>query len=173
LSPVALANLLIVYVLWGSTYLAIRFAVAAWPPFLLGFVRFVVAGALLLAVTVARGESVRLDRKSLITSVVGGLLFFPIGNGAVVWAEQTTSSGLVATLIATVPLWMAAIGWWLGTGQRPSLRMFASLGLGLVGVAVLVARGRTVVSPLNAAVLMAGAFAWAFTSVWTAKRRPP
>ncbi|MDI6871760.1 MAG: EamA family transporter [Bacillota bacterium] len=172
LSPLALTHLAIIYVVWGSTYLAIRFAVAVWPPFLTGVVRFLSAGTLMLLTAKAFGHSLRLDRRALATSFLSGLLLFPVGNGAVLWAEQTTSSGLVATLTATVPIWMTLFAWLMGTHARPSLRVFVALALGLSGVALLVANGGAAVSAANAFILLVGAATWAFASVWVAKRRP-
>ncbi len=172
LSPLALANLAIVYVVWGSTYLAIRFAVAVWPPFLIGVTRFLAAGTLLLLAAKVMGHSLRLDPHALATSVLSGLLLFPIGNGAVIWAERTISSGLVATVIATVPLWMTLLAWMMGTQTRPSLRVFTALGLGFAGVALLVIDGGGAVSAANALILLVGAGSWAFASVWVAKRQP-
>lgn len=172
LTPLAVANLGIVYLFWGSTYLGIRFALQAWPPFLLGGTRMLTAGALMLLAARALGQPLRLDRHAAVTSIVSGLILFPAGNGSVTWAEQTTPSGLAATLVATVPIWMTLLAWLLGTHARPSLRVIAALGLGLAGVALLVAEGPAAVSPVNSLVLLLGAAAWAFASVWVAKRRP-
>lgn len=167
-----MANLALVYVFWGSTYLAMRFALSAWPPFLLGAARFLAAGLLMLGAAKFLGQSLRLERQALVTSVVSGLILFPVGNGAVLWAEQTTSSGLAATLIATTPIWMTLAAWFLGTHGRPTLRVAASLGLGLTGVGLLVANGGGAITPTNALILLVGAAFWATTSVWVAKRQP-
>jgi drug/metabolite transporter (DMT)-like permease len=170
LSPVALLNLASVYVFWGSTYLAIRFVVAVWPPFLSGATRFAAAGGALLLLARLLGQSLKLNRHSLVTSLVSGLILFPLGNGAVVWAERTTSSGLAATVIATSPVWMTLFGWGLGTHARPTLRVFLSLALGLSGVALLVGSGG-VISPASTLILLAGSVAWSFASVWVASRK--
>src|SRR5438309_341541 len=98
-----------VYIVWGSTYLAIRVADRTLPPFLMAGARFVVAGALLYGWAVWRGETryERPNRRSwAAAAVVGGALLLG-GNGGVVWAEQHMDSGLAALIVATVPLWMA------------------------------------------------------------------
>lgn len=98
-----------VYVIWGSTYLAIRVAVETLPPFLMAGTRFLVAGAALLAFAIRRGDVVG-DRVGWpqwrAAAIVGGLLLLG-GNGGVVWAEQRVSSGVAALVVATVPIWMA------------------------------------------------------------------
>src|SRR5436309_6623017 len=98
----------LVYVIWGSTYLAIREAVLTMPPFLLAAVRFVVAGSVLYAWSIRRGDRTA-DRPGLAqwkaSTIAGGLLLLG-GNGAVVWAEQHIPTGVTALIIATVPLWM-------------------------------------------------------------------
>src|SRR5205085_8668640 len=98
-----------VYIVWGSTSLAIRVADRTLPPFLMAGARFVVAGALLFGWAVWRGETryERPNRRSwTAAAVVGGALLLG-GNGGVVWAEQHIDSGLAALIVATVPLWMA------------------------------------------------------------------
>lgn len=171
LSPLALAHLASVYLVWGSTYLAIRFGVAVWPPFVLGTVRFLVAGLGMLAAAKILGHKLALDRRSAVTCLITGFFLFVFGNGAVLLAEQTTSSGLVAILIATTPIWMTLAAWLLGTGRRPSLRVVLSFVLGLSGVGALVVNGGTVTPP-NVLLLMLGSAVWASASVWMAKRDP-
>src|SRR5438094_9372775 len=106
------AALGVVYVIWGSTYLAIRVAIEALPPLLMASVRFLIAGSILLALSSRRGDRAG-DRPSLVqwrsAFVIGALLFLG-GNGGVVWAEQRIPSGVAALVVATVPLWIALIG---------------------------------------------------------------
>ena len=133
-----LANLWTVYIVWGSTYLAIRIAVETIPPFLGAGVRFTVAGLILAAFLLLRG---RLDRASigprqlLACGIVGTLLLVG-GNGLVMIAEQTVPSGLTALLIASVPLWIVVFR--ALDGQRISRTTLASVLVGFVGVALLV-----------------------------------
>lgn len=157
------------YVIWGSTYLAIRFAIETLPPLLMASARFLVTGTLLYAWARSRGASrpTRAQWKSAV--VVGGLLFVA-GNGSVVVAEQWVASGLVALLVASVPLWMVVMDWLWGTGSRPSPRVVSGLLLGFAGVAFLAggpgigaADGRQV---LGSILVVFGSLAWAGGSIY-------
>jgi len=133
------AALATVYVLWGSTYLAIREAVRTMPPFLMASVRYLVAGGILFAFTARRGdrEGDRLgSRQWLAAAIVGGLLCLG-GNGLVSWAEQRIPSGIAALLVATVPLWMVAVGR-LGFGERITPREVVGVIVGFGGIFLLV-----------------------------------
>jgi drug/metabolite transporter (DMT)-like permease len=159
-----------VYVIWGSTYLAIRVAIETLPPLLMAGTRFVLAGSLLYAWMRLRGAAPPQRAHWRSAAVVGGFLLLG-GNGGVVWAEQRVPSGLTALLVATVPLWMALLGWWLGHERRPNRRVTAGLFLGLLGVGLLVAaRGvgdPTGVDPVGAVVLVGAALSWAYGSLWS------
>jgi len=133
-----LAAFAAVYTVWGSTYLAIRFAVETLPPLLMAGVRFVIAGALLLLWSRFHGGSRGLSRRDWITGLVSGALLLLGGNGAVVWAEQRVPSGIAALLVAIVPLWMVLLDWLRPGGRRPASLVFVGLGLGLLGLALLV-----------------------------------
>lgn len=154
-----------VYVVWGSTYLAIRVAVRTIPPFTLGALRFLIAGALVYLWTQRQSDAAedRPDRRQwTAATIVGGLLLLG-GNGAVMWAEQFVPSALAALLVATVPLWMALLAWLLH-GERLSRLAIAGLALGFTGVAILVrpAGGGALLPSL---VVVAGALSWAFGSL--------
>ena len=127
---------LAVYTIWGSTYLAIRFAVATMPPFLMAGVRFLIAGAILYLWLRLRGAG----RPKLIhwrsALVIGGLLLLG-GNGGVSWAEVHVPSGLAALLVAAVPLWMALFDWLRPGGVRPTGLTLLGLVIGFAGVALL------------------------------------
>jgi drug/metabolite transporter (DMT)-like permease len=126
-----------VYLVWGSTYLAIRFAIETLPPFTMAGVRFIIAGAVLYIWVVKRTEEQPSPVHWRSALIVGGLLLLG-GNGGVVWAEQFVPSGLAALVIATVPLWMVLFEW-LGPGHiRPSSLTLLGLVVGFAGVAVLV-----------------------------------
>jgi drug/metabolite transporter (DMT)-like permease len=99
-----------VYLIWGSTYLAIRFAVETLPPFLMAGVRFLVSGAALYLWARARGADAPTATHWRAATVVGAFLLLG-GNGAVVWAEQRVPSGLAALLVATMPLWIVLLEW--------------------------------------------------------------
>lgn len=159
-----------VYVLWGSTYLAIKYAVASIPPFALGASRFVVAGLVLYAAARWRGAPPP-DTREWKTAVLTGVLMLAFGNGAVIWSEQAVPSSLVALIVASVPLWMALLEWLRPRGVRPKPTMFVGLALGLAGIAVLIGPGAVTDGdrvPLGGAlVLVAGSLSWALGSILT------
>jgi drug/metabolite transporter (DMT)-like permease len=140
-TPGVVAALLTVYLVWGSTYLAIKYAVAGLPPFLAMGVRFLLAGTvLMLAVLALRGRAAfRITRPQLLTAAVCGLFLLVGGNGVVAVAEQDVDSGLAALLIAGTPLWVVLLRAVLR--DRPSVATMAGLLLGLTGVAVLLLPG--------------------------------
>ena len=124
------------YFIWGSTYLGIRFAIVSMPPLLMAGSRFVIAGALLFSFLQLRGELQPSLRDWGISLFVGCCLF-TVGNGAIVLGEQYLSSGLVALLVAVVPLLLVLLGWLGGMTGRPSIVVAAGVGAGLVGVSLL------------------------------------
>lgn len=166
-----------VYTIWGSTYLAIRFSVETLPPLLMAGSRFVIAGALLLAWTLFRGKGTP-TRRDWITGLVSGALLLLGGNGAVVWAEQQVPSGIAALLVAVVPLWMVLLDWLRPGGRRPAGLVFAGLGLGLAGLALLVGPGAlkgttSAVQPLGATMLILASLSWALGSLYTQRAPRP
>jgi drug/metabolite transporter (DMT)-like permease len=156
-----------IYVIWGSTYLAIRIAVGAIPPLLLMGVRCTAAGLLLLAWSAARRE--RATAAHWRHAAVAGALMIGVTYGALAWAEQRLTSGIAALLSATSPLWLTTMQW--RHVGRPGARTIFGLLLGLAGVAVLVGAGTVGdVNPKAAAVLIVGTVAWAAGSLYA---RPP
>jgi drug/metabolite transporter (DMT)-like permease len=132
-------NLFIVYIVWGSTYLAIRIAVrpgSGIPPFTLGMVRILIAGILMLLMSALRRSSMRPTRKELVVLACSGVLLWTGGNGMLNWAEQRIDSSLAALLIATVPLWMVLMESILDR-KKPSSGLVLSLIVGFVGIALL------------------------------------
>src|SRR5947207_7220093 len=123
-----------IYLVWGSTYLAIRYAVETIPPLVTAGIRHTVAGGILLAWAYARGY--RAKREHWIAGAVVGAFFFLIGHGTLHWAEQHVASGLAALLIATEPMFILVLAW--ASGQQKISRASAlGLALGVVGVAIL------------------------------------
>lgn len=157
-----------IYLVWGSTYLGVRFALAGFPPFLLGGIRFLSAGLLLLGFLMLRGTKLPTAREWLGGGIVGALLL-GIGNGGVVYAEQTVASGLTALGVATVPLWVALFGgiW----GLWPTRREWLGLLIGFAGMIVLNFDGGLRASPAGAIAIIVSAIGWSFGSVWS-KRLP-
>lgn len=149
-----------IYLIWGSTYLAIRYAVETIPPLLAVGVRHAVAGVIMLAWAGARGFRPR--REHWIAAVIIGALFFLMGHGLLFWAEQYVGSGLAALLIATEPMFILLLAWMMGQ-QRISLISALGLLLGVAGVALLLgaelgSKGTTVLGLLA---VLAGSLAWA------------
>jgi drug/metabolite transporter (DMT)-like permease len=163
------------YVIWGSTYLAIRVADRTIPPFLMGGVRFLIAGGLMYAWAIRRGERDE-DRPTgsqwLAATVVGGFLLLG-GNGAVVWSEQHNPSGITALLIATVPLWLALLDR-LVFGKRLPILAVGGLVIGFGGVVLLVggkSAGHFRIS--GVIVTLAGALLWAVGSLYARRAKLP
>src|SRR5690606_4565073 len=129
-----------VYLIWGSTYLAIRFAIETLPPFFMAGTRFLVAGVILYAFARWRGAESPTRRHWLSAAPLGSL-FLLLGNGGVVWAEQVVPSGLAALLVAVVPLWTVLIDWLRPGGRRPGMTTVTGLAIGFAGVAFLIAPG--------------------------------
>src|SRR5687768_10466388 len=118
-----------VYLIWGSTFLAIRYAIETMPPLLMAGVRFLIAGAILYAWAATR-EGARPTRAQWVgTAIVGGLLLTG-GNGAVSWSEQFVPSGLAALVVANTPLWMVMFEWARPGGDRPTLMVIGGIALG-------------------------------------------
>jgi drug/metabolite transporter (DMT)-like permease len=159
-----------VYVIWGSTYLAIRYAIATIPPFLMAGTRFVASGAVLYAWARARGGEAP-SRAVWRAGAITGLVMLFGGNGGVVWAEQRVPSGITALLVAVVPLWMVLMEWLRPGGRRPHSAVFVGLVLGLVGIVLLVGPGAIVghgnVDTIGAATLMFASVSWAAGSIYS------
>jgi len=161
-----------VCVIWGTTYLAIKIALETMPPFLLGGIRYVIAGAVLGGYLVARGQ--RLPPLSEWGSLAWlGFLMIGLGNGGVTWAEQYLASGITAVVIATSPFWMVAIDVLFPGGERLSSRKLVGLLVGFAGIVLLVwpditlagADGRLVLYGILA--LQIACIGWAIASSYT------
>lgn len=163
-TKIALA-LATVYVIWGSTYLAIRFAIETLPPFGMAGVRFLVSGAMLYAWSRWRGAPRPSRVNWTSAALIGGLLLLG-GNGGVVWAEQRVDSGLAALLVSTVPIWMVLFEWLRRGGTRPTVGVVAGMALGFAGLIMLVRpSGGEGIDPLGAAVLLLACVSWAWGSL--------
>lgn len=141
LSKQGLAHLSVVYLVWSSTYLAIRIAVqegSGFPPFAMGAIRMAAAGMILLLLARFSGFSLRMSRQDLIRLSVSGILLWVGGNGLVVWAEQHVASGYAALMVASSPIWVAFLNA-LWSKKRPSWLLIGSLLLGFFGLCVLLA----------------------------------
>lgn len=165
----------IVYIVWGSTYLAIRVVVETLPPFLSGGVRFLIAGTALYAfLAVKRGlRAMRISRRELLScALVGSALLFG-GNGLVLVAEQSIASGLAALLIATVPLWVIVLR--KLTGENVSRGTMIGVAIGFAGIALLVLPGESATGAETTGVilLLIAALSWASGSFISGKLKLP
>lgn len=134
--------LLTIYLVWGSTYLAIRIVVHDMPPFAAAAVRFLLAGALMaLAATRVDRAHGWPDRRQWLDYGLVGLLLLAVGNGLVMWAERSVPSGIAALVVATVPLWLTLMEGLLSRGSSWSARSWLGVGLGLLGVALVAEPG--------------------------------
>jgi drug/metabolite transporter (DMT)-like permease len=167
LVPLALIAL---YLIWGSTYLAIRFALASYPPFLMAGVRFLCAGAAMFAFLRWRGMAAP-TRAQWINAAATGTLLLGFGNGLVCYAEQHVASGLAAVAVAAMPLFAAVFGGLYGLW--PQRMEWLGLGVGFAGVILLNLGGGMAGAPIGAIALIVAAIAWAFGSVWSKHRDMP
>ena len=160
------AALVTVYLVWGSTYLAIEVANRTLPPLLMLSVRFLIAGALLYGWTAWRGDlkAERLGRRQWTAAAVVGGLLLVVDTGSVAWAEQRVPSGITALLVATVPVFIAVLDR-VFLGIRLGFGAVAGISIGLVGVALLVGPGGSL-DALGAGVILLASLAWAAGSVY-------
>ncbi|HSB64226.1 MAG TPA: EamA family transporter [Thermoanaerobaculia bacterium] len=169
-------GLLVIYVVWGSTYLAIRWGIETIPPFTMAGARYVVAGGVLLAWVKLRGAP-RVTFRDLGPAFLTGGLMLLCGNGGVVWAEQRIASGLAALLIAVEPLFIILLQATLPQERRrPSARALVGVALGVAGVVLLVGPvrlGGERVDLAGAGAVLFAAFAWALGSLLSRHLAPP
>lgn len=154
--------LLALYIIWGSTYLAMRYAIEGFPPFLMAGIRFLLAGTLLVGFQLVRRQPLP-SRKQMGGAALVGLLLLVGGNGTVAFAEKTVASSVAALAIATVPLWAVLFAriW----GRWPSRPEWIGLASGFIGIILLNLGGNLHANPLGALLLLAAAASWAFGSV--------
>jgi drug/metabolite transporter (DMT)-like permease len=157
------------YLIWGSTYLAIAYAVTSMPPFLMGGARFLIAGGLMYAWLRLRGEAAPRPEHWRSGAIVGTLLLLG-GNGLVCWAERSVASSVTALLLASTPLWMSVLPWLARKGPAPGAMAWTGIVIGLAGVALLVdlspAAIRSGHAAATAAVLLASV-SWSIGSLWS------
>lgn len=167
------AALLVVYVVWGSTYLGILLAIDTIPVFLMGALRFLVAGALLYVWSIRRGDRDRdrPGRREWVAAAVVGAALFLGGNSGVAWAETRVDTGISSLVIATIPLWIAVFDR-IATGQRLTRLGALGLAVGFAGAALLASpTGAGHIDVAGAIVLLLAAASWAAGSLYS--RRAP
>ncbi len=161
-----------VYVIWGSTYLAIRFAIETIPPFLMAGTRFFIAGVIMYGIAIAQGAR-STGRREWKTALIMGACLLLGGNGGVTIAEKYVSSGLASVMVATVPIYIALLGWAMGLVPRPRPIVWLGLAGGFVGVAILVGpalnfKGGTGSHPeIGMLILLVSAFLWSAGSLYS------
>lgn len=159
-----------VYLVWGSTYLAIRVGLEGYPPFLMGGIRFIAASLVFYAFLRWRGHAAP-TRAQWRNAAVMGLFMMLLGNGMVNFAEQSVSSGLAAIAVASMPLWAALFG--VLRKQHPSRGEWLGLAIGFIGVIWLNAGSQLRGSLPGMAALILAPIAWAWGSVWSRGRDLP
>jgi drug/metabolite transporter (DMT)-like permease len=166
--------MLVIYVVWGSTYFGIAVAIETMPPFLMAAIRFALAGVILLAWDLLRNPNARRmpTRRQLIDSFIVGGLLLGIGNGFVVFGEKTVPSGIAAILIAMMPLWFAILGWLYFRDKLPKVVAFA-IAVGFAGTALLIwpsGAGANSFEPVGIVILLLAPLGWAHGSIYSIKK---
>jgi drug/metabolite transporter (DMT)-like permease len=158
----------VVYLIWGSTYLAIRFTVETTPPFLSAAARFIISGGFLYLWRRAAGDPAPTPRESRNAAIIGIFLLVG-GNGGVVWAAQFIPSSLSALLVATVPLWMILINALRPGGEQPSVRALSGILIGFCGAVLLIGwttDNASLAHLYGAMAVLAASFFWAVGSIY-------
>ena len=176
-SPVGIWIAIIsVYVVWGSTYLAIRFAVQTMPPFLMAGVRFLISGSLLYFVRRVWGDPQPTRQEWRSASIIGIFLLVG-GNGGVVWAEQWVVSGVAALLVATAPLWMILMDTLHPRGRRPGPKVILGVMLGFSGIFILIHPFQSMdqgdIDLIGAVVLILASLFWSIGSLYSRHAKLP
>ncbi|MBI5935505.1 MAG: EamA family transporter [Chloroflexi bacterium] len=162
--------LLALYIVWGSTYLAIRFAVETIPPFFHAGIRFLVSGIILVVWQRAVGEPMPTRKQWVSLAIIGNLLLLG-GNGLVSWAEQTIPSGIAALIIGAIPLFLVITEAFRPGGVKPNRWTFLGLLIGFIGIFILVGpeevTGGSRLDPFGVAALLMACFFWSLGSVYS------
>lgn len=171
-----LAAFAAIYLIWGSTYLAIRYALESFPPFFLGGTRFLLAGGVLYIGSRLLGAPRPRREHWKAAALIGGLLLLG-GNGGVCWAEQHVPSGAAALLVTTVPVWMVLLHWLRRGGRRPGSAEVLGLILGIAGALILIGpvdvKGAAAVDRMGAVVLVLASLSWSVGSIYSSRVKLP
>src|SRR5947207_14520708 len=162
------------YLVWGSTYLAILFAIETIPPLLMAGARFLLAGVMLYAIARWRGAPKASRAHWLTALIIGGCLLLG-GNGGVTLAEQYVPSGLASVMVATVPIYIALLAWWSGIAPRPTPIVWLGLAGGFAGVSILIgpalsfSRNESSHPAIGMLILLCSSFIWSAGSIYSRK----
>lgn len=165
----------LIYFIWGSTYLAIRYAIESIPPFLMASLRYTAAGTLLYLFMRLTGCPNPTRKQWGHLTVIGAFLFVG-GNGLVVWAEQFINSGLAALFVSLLPLWLILLDWLWAGGPPPTVRGLAGICLGIIGVIVLIDPAQLTATGINltgALVVLLASPLWAVGSIYSKRIQQP
>ncbi|AIR67021.1 drug/metabolite exporter YedA [Cedecea neteri] len=166
-----IAALFALYIIWGSTYLALAIGVKTWPPFILAGTRFMLAGSLLMGILLLRGHKLPKLRPTLNAALIGVLLL-AVGNGCVTVAEhQHVPSGIAAVMVATVPLFTLCFSRLFGIKTRKL--EWLGIAIGLAGIVLLNSGGNLSGNPFGAVLILIGSLSWAFGSVYGSRIELP
>src|SRR6476660_4609611 len=163
----------LLYVLWGSTYLAMRVIVRDMPPYVAGAVRYLVAGPIMLAACALLGRKISLTRRDLGQLLVISILLLSIGNIGVLWGEKYVASGLASLIVALVPIWVVILEAWVFRAGRMPAKGLLGLAIGIVGLMVLlwprITSGTHLgrLELLGSAILAGASFFWALGSIFS------
>lgn len=171
------AALFSIYIIWGSTYLAIQYAVESMPPFIMAGVRFLIAGSFLYIWRRLAGDEPPLKTHWRSAAIIGLFLLLG-GNGGVVWAEQRVPSGIASVLIGATPLWMVLLDALRPGGNRPNTSTLAGVFLGFSGIVMMIGpfngqNSQNSIDPTGAMVLIIGAMLWATGSIYGRQAKLP
>lgn len=159
-----------VYVIWGSTYLAIKYTVETLPPFTMAGVRFLVSGIMMMAIARFHGEKLPTGAEWKSAGIVGMLMLL-CGNGIVMWAEQSIPSGITSVLVSITPFWMVFFDWIRPNGTKPGTASMVGIVVGFVGVAILIMSRKSgtagEISLLAASSVLFSSFCWAAGSIYS------
>ncbi len=177
-TPIALiaAAMGVIYLVWGSTFFAIRLAIDSVPPFIMAGTRFTLAGILLYAFVQLRNKAAKPTFAQWRSATLVGCLMLLGGNGMISWAELYVPTGLAALMVGMVPIWMAILDWLLYRGSRPTPLMITGLGVGLLGLYALVGApklGGDTVDPIAATVIVLACASWALGSLQSRRANLP
>ncbi|WP_312739580.1 drug/metabolite exporter YedA [Cedecea neteri] len=166
-----IAALFALYIIWGSTYLALAIGVKTWPPFILAGTRFMLAGSLLMGILLLRGHKLPKLRPTLNAALIG-ILLLAVGNGCVTVAEhQHVPSGIAAVMVATVPLFTLCFSRLFGIKTRKL--EWLGIAIGLAGIVLLNSGGNLSGNPFGAVLILIGSLSWAFGSVYGSRIELP
>lgn len=165
-----------IYFIWGSTYLAIKYALEAIPPFIMMGTRSLVAGLILYLWSRARGDE-KVKRENVIPIIIIGVLFFLVGHGLLAWGQQRIASGFAALLVASEPLWIAVVEAFLIREDKATSRTIIGLVCGFLGISILLAPGQKLgvhdMDFLSAFAILLGTLSWSIGAVYSRVAKLP